>query len=355
MIKCEPGDTIILKTQYWDRATGLYPQAKIYSGSTLVTTVNLTHVANGYYQNSYTVDGTYKQLIVQYLTYTDSGRTTLANIVDYATDSDVIYCNYDYRMPMGAVGGTTGLSKKDLELIAKLIFENEEFKKLKETIDKKSDFDPVKDTVKTNIQIPTINLREIKDSLSLIQDELKKPKKEKVIQRDYSDALKNIEKLIKSIPDNSDLLLRFNELEKIIKLNNPEDIPNLIVKSGVFNEIKGLIKTKSEFNPRRDIVKTDIQIPEIDLTLVEKSIEEAKNEISKNPTLIGKILRANLQTNENMLEALNVQEEKRHQVLKKILMSIIYAIQGIKNQPTDNNELLSGIQELIKQKNEATF
>jgi len=56
-----------------------------------------------------------------------------------------------------------------------------------------------------------------------------------------------------------------------------------------------------------------------------------------------------------MLEALNVQEEKRHQVLKKILMSIIYAIQGIKNQPTDNNELLSGIQELIKQKNEATF
>lgn len=300
MIKCEPGDSVVLHIQLWDRATGLYPAAKIYSGSTLVTTVNLSHVASGYYQNTYTVDGTYKQLTIQYLIYTDAGRTTLANIVDYSTSSDIIYCNYDYRMSMGGVGGTTGLSKNDLELIKKLI--NEQIGELKEIIDKKSEFDPLKDKVKTDIEIPQFpNLREIKDMLSLVVEELKKPKKIEVRQKDYSKDIKNLDELVRAIKP------------------------------------------------------TDTSMLEKKIDGIEKEAKFTESDLNKITVLLGKIQKANLKVQEDMLEAFNLEEDKRHKKLNQILMSIIYAIQNIKNQPVDfgnlGSELALAISQL-KQNNE---
>jgi len=69
----------------WDGATGLFPRARVYSGITLVTTLPLTHVAEGYYQVNWTpvVAG---KFVVVYTVYSDAGFTAPSSFYEKAQD-----------------------------------------------------------------------------------------------------------------------------------------------------------------------------------------------------------------------------------------------------------------------------
>jgi hypothetical protein len=287
-IKAEPGDTIDLSLALWDRSTNKYPQAKIYDISgNLITTVNLTHVASGLYQGTYAPDGTYKHLVAHYLVYTDSGHTVLADSGDYSAVSDKIYVAYDAKPSFGGVVSEVKLSEKDYETIANKVAElqADKMKELLEAIGRKSEFDPTKDIVKTDIKIPQINLREIKDTLDLIIMEMKKPK-DKMVQKDYLPELKKIQTLISviKIPDNSDLKRGIESL---------------------------------------------------------KSPEFKKDDIVKIASLLGRIIKND--DLEKMIEVLNLEEIKRFQELKKLLTAIMYSSQqSVLNPRSDNTEEMLG-------------
>ena len=278
MIKCEPGDTISLSVSIDDGTTTLYPQSKLYDvDGNLIDTVNLTHLADGYYQGSYTPNGNYKHLTAHYRIYTDSGHTVLS---DYAAVSDKIYVAYDAKN-FGGGGVVQGLTKKEIESIAKLVWESDEAKKLKELIAKKSEFDPQKDLVKTNIEIPTVNLREIKDSLNTLLSEVKN--KKTISGKDYFPELKKLKDLILGIriPDNKELKQKLDLIQQSVSsLHSPQ-------------------------------------------------VKFSEQEISKIAGLIGRIVKMEVsnEDTEKMLEALNLQEDKRFKELKKLLMGIMYSVQ----------------------------
>jgi hypothetical protein len=85
-----PNNKVTLSVQLTDGVTTLYPKAFIYDiDGNLITTVNLTHVANGLYIEEYTPNGTYKQLIVNYVVYSDTSRITASD--DYGIGADTLY------------------------------------------------------------------------------------------------------------------------------------------------------------------------------------------------------------------------------------------------------------------------
>jgi hypothetical protein len=83
------GLPIQIRIQAFDGSTGLFPQAKIYDpAGSLVTTLNLTHIAGGLYGAPWTpaVEGLFTA-VGQF--FTDSGHTTDAGLNRTVEDVDV--------------------------------------------------------------------------------------------------------------------------------------------------------------------------------------------------------------------------------------------------------------------------
>ena len=77
-MKLVVGQTIPLTLQLFDRSTSKYPRAVVRnSAGTTLTTIDLTHVANGFYQDASYALTDVPYVSVQYLVYSDSGHTTL--------------------------------------------------------------------------------------------------------------------------------------------------------------------------------------------------------------------------------------------------------------------------------------
>lgn len=73
------GETLPLALVLSDNSTSYYPQVKVYDGTSLVTTVNLLHVSEGYYYASW-VPATSGKFTAIYTVYEDAGRTTVATL-----------------------------------------------------------------------------------------------------------------------------------------------------------------------------------------------------------------------------------------------------------------------------------
>ena len=78
MIEVEAASAVLLELALKDGSVNFYPRAEVYdSASSLVTTVNLAHVAGGLYQGTLPAQAV-GQYSVIFLTYSDPGHTTLA-------------------------------------------------------------------------------------------------------------------------------------------------------------------------------------------------------------------------------------------------------------------------------------
>lgn len=70
------GQSKLLELTLSDQDTGKFPQAEIYNSSgSLVTTINLTHVAKGQYQGAW-ASPTLGSFSILYLVYNEAGHTT---------------------------------------------------------------------------------------------------------------------------------------------------------------------------------------------------------------------------------------------------------------------------------------
>lgn len=80
------GEDVPLSLVLGDYATDLYPRVRVYLADTLVDSVDLTHVANGYYTAAWEVAavGTYSLV---YDVYTDAGHTTLSDDYEPAMET----------------------------------------------------------------------------------------------------------------------------------------------------------------------------------------------------------------------------------------------------------------------------
>jgi len=303
LIKCEPGDTIILQNAIGDRVTTLYPRTRIYdSGGNLVDTVDLTHTANGLYQNTYTVDGTYKQLIVHHIVYSDSGHTTVDENYSSA-NTDIIYCGYDFKPAMG--GGVdfapileeikkikkpdslSGLKKTLKDIQSKI-----------EQLEKKpsTSYRPLLDkieSIKGSIKPPIDNTAEIKKEINKIK--IPKPLKPK----DYTSELKEIKNTIKGI--------EFPKTDLTPITEKVDSVNKELVEQ--FGDIKGYIDKRDDgtrqiitetAENQNDFLNSDLQektkrmTSELkeDLMNTVRTIEETKSDIKKELNLNRQILGA---------------------------------------------------------------
>ena len=89
-ITAQPSEKVVLSVQLTDQNTAQYPKAFLFDiDGNQITTIDLTHVARGLYVEEYTPDGTYTQISVQYVIYSDAGRTTINTTYD--AGEDVLY------------------------------------------------------------------------------------------------------------------------------------------------------------------------------------------------------------------------------------------------------------------------
>jgi len=320
-----PGETGKLPYHSSVGTTGLYVQAKLYDGSTLLTTLNLTEVSGGYYSVDYTPDGTHKHIFAQLIPYTNSGHTIKAE-GDLETSID-IYVEYPYRMQMGSSGVAVNI---DYKLLAKEIWEYkiDDDEKAKDILLKKSEFNSKNDIVKTDLKIekPVFNTRILQDLIVEKIDNLEnKIGNIKLTPIENKIDLKPIINEIKKINTNEiDLKPIINEIRNIgtdkndlkLIINEIKSInANKINFKSILNEIKNIDTNKNELIILVKIIKDIFNIVNflpkkftIETQIVNEKIKK-ELEVFKN----------SLKDNENMLEMLNVEDNKR---IKKVLIAL---------------------------------
>lgn len=152
-----PNEGIFIRLQLARTDTGLFPQTKIYAidaPSTVVDTVNLAEVSNGLYGLEWTNNGERKKYFTQTIVYTNSGHTSVHPIIRPDSDSINVGFNasgFSVNTLGSGVTRRVELTNEEIKRIAKAVL-----KILKPELDKKSEFDPEKDIVKTDIVIPEI-------------------------------------------------------------------------------------------------------------------------------------------------------------------------------------------------------
>lgn len=211
-----PNDSVLIRLQLATADTGLFPQTKIYAiddTSTVVDTVNLDEIGNGLYGTTWTNDGVRKKYFTQTIVYTDSGYTSVHPLI--RPDSDSINVGFNTTGGVVSLGAKAGgkvnvdrLTKKEIEAIAKEVFEV-----LKPELDKKSEFNPAQDEVKTNIEIPKVEIpyipttEEIGKVIKVLLDSkeqtivntIKQNKPEIPKPTDYSEKLNSISREIQNV------------------------------------------------------------------------------------------------------------------------------------------------------------
>jgi len=259
-----PNEDVFIRIALAKADTGLYPQAKIYAiddPDTVVDTVNLTERSNGLYGKAWTNNGERKKYFTQVIVYTDSGYTTEHPII--RPDSDSI--NVGYATTGGVFGSSrrgsnvikSDLTKEEIDRIAKAVF-----KILKPELDKKSEFNPSADLVKTNLEIPAFpeipNPTSASEISNLVKEALNLKTKEinnKIdsIKPDYSSNFDDIkETIIKNKIAIPELIDFSGELENInTKIDEVNDLAksNSVLLQGI-KEIK-----KKELLGKEQVIK----------------------------------------------------------------------------------------------------
>lgn len=218
-----PGDQTTIYIQLADGADDQYPQAKLYNpDGDLVATLNLTHIADGFYSAKYTPDGSAEYLSGNVIVYSDSDHTQKNEL--YSAEAwGIIVKRFSTPMPSGGV--EFGLTLDDLEALKKWL--EDELTKVKQEIKKKPEIKPPK------IEVPQPNF---------------KPYADKILE-----AIGKI-----SLPDNSSLLKQIKQ--SVDKL--PKDAPQID-----WSPIVDLLKKLSSLSDRTAEILTEIRkIPKSERT-----------------------------------------------------------------------------------------
>jgi len=252
MILGQPGETLHLSWQSKLGETTLYPQAKIYDNAeTLLATVNLTHRQDGLYTSTTSIgdEGVYT---AQYIAYTDSGHTAQSGVDEII--SETISIQRSWRPTILNTNDLGGISEKELDPLVKgMTLLAEEMAKIKKELDKKSEFNPSSDKVKTDFQ-PT-SLRPILEKMDNIK--IKVPQ----VNIDSSKIIKAIEK---NKPKETDLtpvisaiknqkfpipkVIIPNTTEKMLEVMHKNSVKRDIVVRGLINKLMIMIKPFLKIN-----------------------------------------------------------------------------------------------------------
>jgi len=259
--RVQPGDTIQLFYYATDGATGLTVTYSIKdTDNNEITSGTLTHDANGRYTATYTPDGTYSWLRVDY----DPSD-------NYEKSSDTITVGYEYRPQMGE----TGVSYEDLIETLKPILQS--IDEIKLELSKKSEFDPNTDKVRTDLKIPTI--KEITSSINKV---IVANKPEDLIPK-----LNNLAKVIKvaidnkKIPEPKDYSGDFIQVQKAISKIPKTDLTNVFK---AIESLKPLISALDKFQSLEENIE---KIKKLNNQIIEKIPKDRTEEIldSLNKTI----------------------------------------------------------------------
>lgn len=255
-----PNDNVFIRIQLAKADTGLFPQTKIYAisdPSTVVDTVNLSEVNNGLYGANWTNNGVSQKYFTQTIVYTDSGHLNVHPLI--RPDSDSVNVGFNST---GGVFGSRGTSRVKVERLTKeeiKAIAEEVFELVKPELDKKSEFDPTADVVKTNIEIPEIEIPEYPSVYDItkavvngldVENKLKTikfpefpeiPSATKITELVVEELEPIVSKIVESnVPDFTD---QFKEVKQSI-IDNRVEIPEPIDINPSLNEVKkSLIKT----------------------------------------------------------------------------------------------------------------
>ena len=347
-MQTEPGVAVPLSYTTVDRATDVYPKAFVYnSAGTEITTVNLSHIANGFYVGSYTPDGTYETLKIHYVVYSDAARTVVSDV--HGGSEEFLYVKYAWK-PQGFGSVSTVLSKEDINKIVESLEKTIEGKiNLQEILDelrKKSEFDPKKDKVKTDIKIPAISLREVNDKL----DTIKKLTSEKAKQVDYSGKFTKIDKQFKEVKEliGSEIDVIRGNTEQAIKQISAIQMPEIDLQP-ILAGIDTILDQQVDNVRQKELLRIDIEKAMTDLFFSNRTRqEELQNKLIKELSVIQEAMPGL----EAMLEALNKEDFNRINLiieeLKKINQFLKVLASMLLNKRITDEEELSGIFDLLK-------
>ena len=332
-----PNDSIFLRLQLKSSDTGLYPQVKIYSiddPTTVVDTVNLDELSNGLYGSKWTNNGERKKYFTQSIVYTDSAHTIVYSEVRPDTDS----INVSFGSTGGAVrlgGGVKSvkvdrLTDDEIRQIVQSLYAL-----LKPELDKKSEFDPSKDKVITDLPpippikfppIPNVydiaksvvNLLDIDTKLNSIKpsDPLKLEEIILAVEQLIKDnKVDNTAELIKFITDNKIDYSKFDEVKQAI-IDNKVVVPDQIQPKNYDRDLATLnekLISLSKVEEERDNIRKIISLININGDCLE-IYELYKKITQKEKVLIFNFLAEN---NHKLLNELSMLSEAE-KVVKQI-------------------------------------
>lgn len=403
--KIEPGEKLKLYWQAPDNSESLYPKATIKDvDDSTITTVDLEHESGGNYTGtttSLTAKGLYT---AQIIIYTNAARTNESSNDQRIVES--IRVAYGYKPSFGQAEAS--VSSKQIDQIRKPL--EELLEKILEELQKKSEFDPAKQKVLTDIK-PT-SFRGLKEELtkkfesvltavksikfddSGIREEIelqKQLQKQGISEiDDKMDAIssvmgENISKATKKLSGGQDKIITgiknsTTKIEKIgntfsVKIKKLKEIVSNIKTQGIIDAVKNCFTKKDNEINKTLILKSqekidvqiNAQISKI-LSVLASEFHKINNSLIGNDktvakskeikTLLGELEKISKKFDENdqLTENLNVANHNRNGEIKKLLnelfTTIAKAITEIQKKQPDMGLILQAQEKLLKTRNE---
>lgn len=213
----EPNQDVLITGQLGYSDTGLYLKALIYDIQDLtivIDTLYLDEIGEGAYAKKWTNPGALTKYWVRIFVYTDAGYTTISDI-DRPAEISINIGRYQGGGYLGGTGGKvirTSLTEEEIEKIAKRVKEI-----LQPELDKKSEFNPKSDIVKTEDKI--IDNSELLTAISGI----KMPTLPEIPRYDETRVITEVLKAIKQIKT-SDYSRDLNEIKILISKIKPSEV-----------------------------------------------------------------------------------------------------------------------------------
>jgi len=311
-ITARPGAVIAIYSQSKLGETGLFPQAKILdSDGAVKATVNLSHLSDGLYSGTGTAPSDEGYYVVQKIIYTDSGHTTQSGVDEIIKEE--LHVFHQQRIAAGGRAASVNLDP----IFGRLDDIDKELKK-------KSEFNPVKEKVSTDIDIKPTSLISVRESIKASEDKILAAinKNSKIIDDFGKKINANAQKIAGiNIPTQKDFSDNFTILENLIN-KNFELLSGLVAKVSN-DDVSAVIKTESQ--KILDKIPTD-RTQEI-LIIASEGFKQTEDKISSleklsqdksvaqvlNKTMQG--ISAQLQQFTGLIQALNKQDESRAKIL----------------------------------------
>ena len=262
--------------------------ARVYDGTTLLSTETLSHVASGFYRSSYTIPTGYTKLAVFYI---PSG-TDNANAIDTIKIRSI--------SPFGTLGAVSaGLNDDDIKEITKAIEKIKVWdaklasgRTAAQELMAKSEFDVGQDTVKTDIVIPKVDLDVIEKSITPLISDVKTSFEKLSIELNAIDlsSVNNIStKLSQILPElkeaqqSLDLLAHETKEHRnlMMKEKNPDknELQELILKSDELQQKRIQVSTLAILGMMEKVLK-ELRRSNGDFSKASSEFEKMKNALA---------------------------------------------------------------------------